>query len=342
MTSSIRRGARRPVNLSEPELVTVGSLPGRGDALPALITPARTGVDLASWGAAHRDEVEALLARYGAVLFRGFGIDSADVFASSAGSLVDELFGDYGDLPRDRDAEHVFASTPYPADLSIHFHNESAHMPQWPMRIFFHCAIAAQTGGETPLIDCRAVLEQLDPDVVEEFERKGLTYARNFAKGVDVPWQDFFGTDDPAEVDRSCAEAGTRTEWLGDGVLRIHQDAAGVRHHPVSGEKVFFNQVLLHHPAALPADTREALGELYDENSFPRNVTYGDGSRIPDSVIEHLLSKYDEFAVLFPWEAGDLIMLDNMLVSHSRAPFTGPRKISVAMAHIQAAVTLPA
>jgi hypothetical protein len=30
-------------------------------------------------------------------------------------------------------------------------------------------------------------------------------------------------------------------------------------------------------------------------------------------------------------------MLDNMLVSHSRAPFTGARKILVAMAHIQRA-----
>ena len=41
-----------------------------------------------------------MLARYGAVLFRGFAISSPDVFAACAGSLVDELYGDYGDLPR--------------------------------------------------------------------------------------------------------------------------------------------------------------------------------------------------------------------------------------------------
>jgi alpha-ketoglutarate-dependent taurine dioxygenase len=335
MTSSIRGGQRRPVSLTEPDLVQVGSLPGREGLLPALLTPSRSGVDLASWGRAHRSEVEALLARYGAVLFRGFGIASLETFSASAGSLVDALFGDYGDLPREGGAESVFSSTPYPADLEIHFHNESAHMAQWPMRIFFHCAIAAETGGETPIIDCRALLDQLDPGIIEEFERKGLTYVRNFGKGIDVSWQDFFGTTDEAEVERRCADAGTSCEWLPGGVLRIKQNAGAVLKHPATGERVFFNQVLLHHPAALPDDTREALGELYDEDSFPRNVTYGDGSKIPDSVIHYLLERYAELAVLFRWEAGDMIMLDNMLVSHSRAPFTGARKIVVAMAHIQ-------
>jgi hypothetical protein len=42
-------------------------------------------------------------------------------------------------------------------------------------------------------------------------------------------------------------------------------------------------------------------------------------------------------AVKFLWQVGDIYMLDNMLVSHSRAPFTGARKILVAMAHIQRA-----
>src|SRR5579875_1579955 len=179
--TSIRRGQRRPVTMPDADLVQVGSLPGRDGVLPALLTPARPDVDLAAWGAAHRSEVEALLAQYGAVLMRGFGIDSPDRFAECAGAFVDALFGDYGDLPRERDAEQVFSSTPYPADLSIHFHNESSHMAQWPMRIFFHCVVAAETGGETPLIDGRALLHQLDPTIVEEFEQRRVTYVRNFS-----------------------------------------------------------------------------------------------------------------------------------------------------------------
>jgi alpha-ketoglutarate-dependent taurine dioxygenase len=36
--------------------------------------------------------------------------------------------------------------------------------------------------------------------------------------------------------------------------------------------------------------------------------------------------------VSFRWQAGDVLMLDNMLAAHARAPFKGPRKVVVAMA----------
>jgi alpha-ketoglutarate-dependent taurine dioxygenase len=337
MTTSNRRGQRRAIVLDQLDLVESGYLADRPDATPAVLRPTRPDVDLPAWAASNTELIESLLAKHGAVLFRGFAIDSPTAFSGAAAAIVGQLFGDYGDLPREQDAEKVFSSTPYPADLPIHFHNESSHMAQWPMRIFFHCVTAAETGGETPLLDCRALVNELDRSVVQSFEDKGLTYIRNFGKGIDVAWQDFFGTDDPTEVNRRCAAAGTSAEWLDDDRLRIRQDAAGVRRHPRSGEACFFNQVLLHHPAALPADTRAAMTELYDDESFPRSVVYGDGSKIPDETIEYLLAEYDKRAIRFPWGAGDMIMLDNMLVSHGRAPFTGARKILVAMAEIQQA-----
>ena len=44
--------------------------------------------------------------------------------------------------------------------------------------------------------------------MLEEFERKGLVYVRNFSEGIDVPWQDFFHTDDKATVERSAPMPG--------------------------------------------------------------------------------------------------------------------------------------
>jgi alpha-ketoglutarate-dependent taurine dioxygenase len=321
------------VSLSELNLVETSSFDGR--RLPLVMRPSRAGVDLADWANANRELVTAKRLEHGAILFRGFGLGGATDFEAAAGALAQELYGDYGDLPREAASEKIFSSTPYPNDEMIHFHNESSHMARWPMQIFFFSATVAPVGGATPILDCRSILDDIDASVVEEFDAKGLQYVRNFADGVDVPWQTFFGTDDPAEVERHCEESGTTAEWLRDGAqLRIRQQAVAVARHPRTDDRVWFNQVLLHHPFGVPAATRASLLELFDADDLPRNVYFGDGSPIPDSVMEHLYDTYMTHRVEFAWEQGDVLMLDNMLTAHGRMPFEGPRKILVAMAEI--------
>jgi len=339
MTGMIR-GQRKAVQLDGEALVRATFLEQRPGAVPRVFEPARDGVDLAGWAAGHREDIDRELEHFGAALFRGFGELTPAGFEAAAAGIVNDLYGDYGDLPRESASDKVFSSTPYPANLPIHFHNESSHMARWPMRICFYCAVAAPVGGETPLLDCRALCQVLDAGVVAELDAKGLTYVRNFGEGIDVAWQDFFRTGDRDEVERSCTGSGATCEWLPDGNLRIHQAARAVRTHPSTGERVFFNQILLHHPAALPDETRSALRSLYDPDSLPRNVTFGDGSPIPDTVVEHIMAVYDEHAIRFKWQAGDLIALDNMLCSHGRSVFSGPRKILVAMGRIVDAAAL--
>lgn len=36
--------------------------------------------------------------------------------------------------------------------------------------------------------------------------------------------------------------------------------------------------------------------------------------------------------VLFKWQRGDILVLDNVLTAHGRRPFVGPREILLAMA----------
>lgn len=40
---------------------------------------------------------------------------------------------------------------------------------------------------------------------------------------------------------------------------------------------------------------------------------------------------YDEGSYAFPWQPGDIMVIDNMLMAHGREPFTGKRRIIVAM-----------
>ena len=315
-------------------LVTTQFLPGRDDALPLVLVPAVDNVDLAEWAASHRAEIEAHLDRYGALLFRGFGLDGVADFERVASAIVPELFAEYGDLPPEPASQRIYGSTPYPADKMILFHNESSHLPQWPLRQFFCCVEPSETGGETPLLDCRAVCDVLDPALLEQFASKGLMYVRNFSEGVDVPWQDFFHTTSKEEVERTCTEAGMACEWTSGEGLRVRNNAPAVTTHPRTGERVFFNQVQLHHARCLDPETRAALAQLFSEEELPRNVHFGDGTPIPDDVIDRIGEIYEELCVEFTWQAGDLVVLDNMLVAHARRPFTGSRKILVAMAEM--------
>ena len=323
------RGMRRKAVVTT-ELVQTGFLPPNEDGVPLVITPAVDSVDLAGWCSAHTADVERYLDRYGAIMFRGFPLADPPEFEAVASAIAGELFGEYGDLPPEESGHRIYHSTPYPSDKMILFHNESSHFSSWPLRQFFFCVVPSQQGGETPLLDCRKVYEVLDNEIVEAFERRGLMYVRNFSEGVDVPWQDFFHTDDKAAVEQTCANAGMSCEWTELG-LRVRQCAKGVRAHPRTGEPVFFNQVQLHHVACLDEETRTAMRQLFADEDLPRNVYYGDGAPIPDEVIERIGEVYEQLCVETPWQQGDLIALDNMLVAHARRPFVGERKIVVAM-----------
>ena len=207
-------------------------------------------------------------------------------------------------------------------------------MHHWPMFIWFYCVTAAEQGGESPILDCRRVYELMEPSIRDRFEEKGLIYLRNFTDGIDVSWQKFFHTDDRQEVERYCRAAGINFEWREDRGLRTRQRCDAVVRHPQTGEKVFFNQVQLHHISCLAPGVRESLLSMMKEEDLPRNVYYGDGSVIEDSVMNYLGDLYRKNCVSFSWQQHDIAMLNNMMVAHSRNPFVGERKIVVALGNL--------
>ena len=73
------------------------------------------------------------------------------------------------------------------------------------------------------------------------------------------------------------------------------------------------------------------MRQLFADEDLPRNVYYGDGTLIPDEVVDRIGEVYEQLCAETPWQQGDLIALDNMLVAHARRPFVGERKIVVAM-----------
>ena len=321
---------RKAVDLSQFNPVRE-SVASDDQPLPLIMEPAADQVDLADWARNNRDYINAKLHQHGGILFRGFGLSAPPDFEKVAASIYNEIYSEYGDLPREGVAGKIYHSTPYPEDKMILYHNESSHMNAWPTRISFFCVIAAKEGGCSPIVDTRKMYQQLDPAIRDKFEKLGLMYIRNFSDGLDVSWQKFFHTDDRKVVEDACTKQGFIAEWYGKDSLRVRQKCRGVLRHPVTGEMSFFNQVQLHHVHCLDPDVRQSLLSIFKREDLPRHVYYGDGSPIEDSVMDHIGELYEKNAVRFQWRAGDMVTLDNMITAHARDPFVGPRKIVVAL-----------
>ncbi|MEG5035145.1 amino acid adenylation domain-containing protein [Microcoleus sp. AT3-D2] len=302
-----------------------------GQTFPLVIQPDVPELDLADWAKNERELIEKNLLKHGAILFRGFHINSVVDFENLALAICPELFSEYGDLPRQVASGKVYGSTPYPSDRAILFHNESSHLHRWPLKIWFFCVQPAQEGGETPIVDCRQMYQLLDPKLRERFEQKQLMYVRNYTEGLDVSWQEFFRTNDKKEVEDYCRQADIDFEWREDNSLKTRKLRAAIAKHPKTGEWVFFNQLQLHHISCLDLDIRQSMLSVFGEQNLPRNVYYGDGSPIEDSVMEEVGAVYEKAKISFPWQQGDVLMLDNMLAAHGRNPYAGDRKILVAM-----------
>ena len=301
---------------------------------PLVIEATDADLDAVAWATSQRDFIEQHLRTHAGILFRNFGLTTPQEFEAFAEAIQPGLYGNYGDLPKKEGGRNTYRSTPYPERQMILYHNESSHLERWPRKQLFFCEFPSPVGGATPIVDCREMLRQLPSDVVEEFERKGLLYVRTFTRNLDVSWRDFFKTDSREEVEVRLKEAGIDWEWLGDDELQTRTHCPAVVTHPVTGDRVFFNQVQLHHVSCLEPDVKEDLLGMVGQERLPRNVYFGDGSVISDEMMKVVGEAYEACAVRFDWRRGDVVMVDNMLAAHARDPYEGPRKIVVAMGDI--------
>jgi alpha-ketoglutarate-dependent taurine dioxygenase len=302
--------------------------------LPLVITPALPEIDLVSWAEQNRAQLLEQLLQYGGLLLRDFRPGAIAAFEQFASTLAQGPLLDYTyrSTPREKVEKNVFTSTEYPKDQIIPLHNEMSYARTWPLKIWFYAITVAEQGGATPIADSRKVLARLDPVLVERFRRQGVMYVRNYGQGLDLSWQDVFQTTSRAEVESYCQSNGIRYEWLGEDRLRTRQVCQAVARHPQTGEEVWFNQAHLFHIQSLPARVRETLLTQFKEEELPRSACYGDGTPIEPAVIEAISAAYAQETIAFPWQKGDILLLDNMLIAHGRQSFVGARKVVVAMA----------
>lgn len=311
---------------------------------PAVVRSSQWGGDLNSWLSENSRKCEQELEASGALLFKQTGIDTPDRFETFARLLSREL-PDFKEesSPRSPIAGAVQTSTDYPNTYPIQFHSEYSYASRWPMKLFFCCFRAPDSGGETPISDNRVVLANMKSSTRSLFEEKGVLYVRNYRPHVGVSWQKAFSTEDRNAVERSCSDAQIEYEWRPDGILRTRQYGEAIVRHPTTGEYVWFNHGFFFNVHAFePKEFRAALTAYPEDDPMSTNTLFGDGSPIGVEIIEELRSLYERASARARWEQGDVLLVDNMLSAHGRGPFTGKRSIAVVMADAYSRATLRA
>jgi alpha-ketoglutarate-dependent taurine dioxygenase len=334
--------------------------------LPLVVRPrdGRGADGLAGWLRDHPDWVRERLTAHGAILFRGFGVLDPPAFERVARSIDDDLKNEYlGTSPRDALTDHVFTASEIPGYFPIPQHCEMSFLETPPRRVFFCCLMPPAQGGETPLSDFRKVYRDLDPEVKKRFEEGGIRIVRNYAGpeggGRFDPWKlkrwdEMFLTTDREVVAAKCREQGFEALWTRRSGLRLVSRQPVFRDHPVTGERVWHNHATTFHLStawgeykrilALRPSLRtwglyqlsralvawQRLSRSADEQAM--HCTHLDGREIPDADMEHVRDVIWRHMVIYPWERGDVVAIDNHSVAHGRLPYRGPREIAVAWA----------
>lgn len=299
---------------------------------PLVVEPATEHIDVVAWATAQRGAIRELVLRHGGILFRGFTGGSVETFRDFIAAMSGEPLPYLeGSSPRHEVADRVYTSTDYPARHRIPLHNELSYSNTFPLRIFFHCVVPPASGGATPLADSRKVYQRISPAVRQRLEETGYLYVRHFGGDIGIGWREAFETDDRAVVERYCADHDVELTWGPGDELTTRQRRPVSEAHPETGEMTWFNHLTFFNVSSLDPMVAEALLSMGKEN-LPNNTYYGDGTDIEPATLDELRAAYDAESVAIPWQEGDILMLDNMLVSHGREPYTPPRQIVVGMA----------
>lgn len=293
----------------------------------------RASGDAPGWAAEHADALRAALAEHGVVLVRGLDLhdaaDTTEVFRRLATTLMieKEAFA-----RRNVYADGIYSSATWPPNQPMCMHHELSYRLEVPALLLFACLEPPTSGGATAVSDSPAVLDALPKALTERFEREGWLLARSYNDEIGATLAEAFGTEDRSAIESYCRANAIDFAWQPDGELRTRQRRSAVVPHPATGKRCFFNQIAFLNEWTIAAEIREYLVDVYGAEGLPFNTMFGNGEPLTEEIVELINAVYEAHTMREPWQAGDLMLVDNIRTAHSREAYEGSREILVGMA----------
>jgi alpha-ketoglutarate-dependent taurine dioxygenase len=290
-----------------------------------------TAEDALRWVAARHEALRQAVTDHGSLLVRGLQLNDA----AHAGAVFRQLGALMTETeafaPRLRYAQGLYSASKWPPGQQMCVHHELSYALEFPSLMLFACLTAPASGGATPVADSPSVMRALPATLVDRFERGGWLLVRNYNNDIGASLAESFATDDRFAIERYCRANAIDFEWLPGGGLRTRQYREAVFTHPRTGQKCWFNQVAFLNAWTMDAEVREYLIEVYGEDALPFDTRFGDGSKIGPEIVQTINQVYEAHTVREAWQAGDLLLVDNIRTAHGREPFSGPREVVVGM-----------
>jgi len=319
--------AAKAVPLEEKSLTEVKRVSDK-HSFPIMVQSNLSGLNLEQWIANNKSFCDDSMKKHGAILFRNFNINSVEDFSEFVNTLgLQAQKYTNRTSPRYSVAENVYTSTTQPKTEIIHFHSENSYSQTPPDKLIFCCIIPAQIGGETPLADNRLVLNNIPESIKSKFRKLGVLYKRRVSDELGLGWNEIFQVQTKEEVEEQCKKNNIQFHWIGD-ILDLSWKGPAIVNHALTGEEIWFNHAFFFNKFSYSEDF---LSILDSEDDLPFSTFYGDGSSISREEYDLIKNAYDHSRVDFPWQKGDLLIVDNFLISHSRNSYDGDRQILVSI-----------
>ena len=285
------------------------------------------------------DEFRKLYETHGAILFRGVAKGSEDFLEIS--SRFGHAWVPYQFGGRDTVSKQSSLQTVNTGKTAIVAHSELSHMPMQPQSAWFYCEIPPSEGGATTLFDGEKIVATMPERLREALSDRRFRYKRRMP--IDRALM-VYGVEAREQL-QAMIDSANWGQWLtidGDFLYQDY-DVPTIPRHASSGRPVFANMLV--HNSRLRA-TYAFFYELFKFNRIleplfdpfvavfdrlpekasrvphPHGVslypTWENERLVPRWIVKGLQQHYLAHEIAVPWQAGDILVIDNTRFMHGR------------------------